>query len=169
MTDLDDLESKARAAIEATGGGNWTRERDWIEAIDSHAFVRPHAAAGRYILAANPAAIIKLVERLRAAEGDVAVLKKNDQDACDMRYSTMIERDMEMQKVVDGIKAQAAVNEAIVRDLADTDPVIREHFESDGVKSGRDHCSLCVSDGGFGSEVYHEHECPWRRAVEAKP
>lgn len=67
--DLDKLEQLARAAAEESKSAEWTRERDWVEATDSHAFVRPYAAAGRYILAANPAAVLELVERLRKVAG----------------------------------------------------------------------------------------------------
>jgi hypothetical protein len=67
------LEELARAAAEVTKGGEWTRERDWVEAIDSHAFVRPYPAVGRYILAANPAAVLELVRRLRVAEAKAAI------------------------------------------------------------------------------------------------
>jgi len=68
MSDIDELEKLARAAAEATNGGNWTRERDWVEVIDSHAFIRPYAAVGRYILAANPDVVLALIERVREAE-----------------------------------------------------------------------------------------------------
>ncbi len=54
---------------------------------------------------------------------------------------------------------------AIVADLAVADTVVHEH-DAD-TKSGRDYCVLCISDGGFGSPVYHVRECPWRRADEA--
>jgi hypothetical protein len=97
---------------------------------------------------------------LAIAEPDVSMtLVERDRAAYQFRLATTPGAVLEL---VERLRAA----EAIVRSLADTDPVIREHFENDGVKSGRDHCALCVSDGGFGSDVYHEHECPWRRAVE---
>lgn len=111
----------------------------------------------------------RVLQRLRAAERDVAVLKKNDQDARDMRYSTTIERDLEMQKVVDGIKARAAVNEAIVRDLAAAKVVQGIYNGGHDVET----CALCGETGEYEDDVNliglrldHKSTCPYRRAVE---
>ncbi len=53
--------------------------------------------------------------------------------------------------------------EAICRDLAESDPVIRDYYPRAGMTEGRNRCLLCVSDGGR-PDVYHVPECPWLRA-----
>jgi hypothetical protein len=141
--DLDKLEQLARAAAEETKGGDWKRERDWVEATDSHAFVRPYPAAGRHILAANPAAVLELVQRLRTVEAKLAEKNAWIQVLCANPGG-------EAERL-----RRLTVTEAIVRDLANLDPPPIAELG----------CELCQHP----ERSEYELSCVYRRAVEAKP
>ncbi len=75
MTKPVDLEA-LQAALDAATPGPWTRESDWVEATDSHGFVRPGRANGRLILDAVSALPALLAELKEARRVVAAVAKK---------------------------------------------------------------------------------------------
>jgi hypothetical protein len=89
MTDLDDLEAKARAAtpgpwdnhsingepIESVWLADGSVVATWAIKEPRFEFHAPQARAdAAFIAAANPAAVLELVERLRAAEDALALI-----------------------------------------------------------------------------------------------
>jgi hypothetical protein len=73
MTELDDLEAKARAAIADCNfyrpSVKWNEEALSCDNIPGVAYEMRDTIAA-FIAAANPAAVLELVQRLRAAEGE---------------------------------------------------------------------------------------------------
>jgi hypothetical protein len=118
-------------------------------------------AVSEHIAAANPATVIELVQRLRAAEaerGVVPIARGTRQGAND-------DGEWRMKRLAgitppDGPATYATLL-AIVRDLAAAEPC-DEDATGDGL------CALCRKCLG-GRPERHASSCPYRRAVEAKP
>lgn len=169
--DIDRIEQLARAATP----GPWDNhsvngdpiESVWLtdgNVVATWAIREPrfefHAPQARedaaFIAAANPAAVLELVQRLRAAEG---MNERADE------VVAKLHRDID--RLLLESRTALAKYQAIVRDLAASEPFEREEY------SGKWSCTACpangtdlrvVSHGGF--DESHWAECPWRRAVE---
>jgi hypothetical protein len=137
MTDLDDLEAKARAAtpgpwdnhsingepIESVWLADGSVVATWAIKEPRFEFHAPQARAdAAFIAAANPAAVLELVQRLRAAE-------------------------------------------AIVRDLAACDPRDPEFWKCQLCKA--QYVVEYPDDDEPKFKATHAESCPYRRAVEA--
>jgi hypothetical protein len=141
--DLDKLAELARAALD-----------------EKSTLVERDRAAYQLRAAANPAAVLALVERVRAAEGEAA------QEGDFLETMRAARAELEAK----GVHMNAAeflrerdedsrvdLLEAIVRDLA----AAFHHHDSDPNQRGAP-CRLCL-----GVQGDHREECPGRRAVEA--
>jgi hypothetical protein len=128
--DLDELEQLARASETLT-----KRDVDLNSDGDWAAYC---VANADFLVAANPAAVLELVQRLRAAEhpGERGSVRR-------------LMFDLDRYR-------------AIVRDLA----AVRQPIGLGTDEQLR--CSLCkgTTDGQW-SDVIHAESCPWRRAIEA--
>jgi hypothetical protein len=107
----------------------------------------PSNADAAFIAAANPAAVLELLERLRAAEA-----------AVQLGASKLIHNQAFMAKLVDEHEKKYGdeknvIMRAIVRELAAREPRGSEPHE----------CGPC----GASEREEHEPSCPYRRAVEA--
>jgi hypothetical protein len=166
MTDLDELEAKARAAtpgpwdnhsingepIESVWLADGSVVATWAIKEPRFEFHAPQARAdAAFIAAANPAAVLELLERLRAAEhpGERGSVRR-------------LMFDLDRYR-------------AIVRDLAEHDPDTYEEW-IDAINGSGRWCPLCDAayTEGPGKDLYtpmpleaHDAQCTHRRAVEA--
>lgn len=144
MIDLDELEAKARAAT--LKGHDGTGIDGVVRAAANHGFaVLDHITlADAHFLAVARDAVLELVRRLRETED--ALLKATTMNIRDMNtvseYNALYHREADKNRKL----------EAIVRDLAESDP--------------HDMVEPCFSCGVLPGEV-HDVDCLHRRAVES--
>jgi hypothetical protein len=148
--DVDDLEAKARAAMTSSPG-------PWYARDEANADPGPRGDVARHIAAANPAVVLELLRRLRAAEAEIALDTKLLADR--NRVLEALECPAHGQCVPGALEQieRLRTAERIVRDLA----IAFERHDTDPSQRGCP-CRLC--DGVQGD---HREFCPGRRAVEA--
>jgi hypothetical protein len=174
--DLDRIEQLARAATP----GPWDNhsvngdpiESVWLEdgnVVATWAIKEPrfelHAPQARedaaFIAAANPTAVLELVQRLRAGEAENVQLKTAGMSL----NETIAKSAPRLSGAIDRMHRA----EAIVRDLAARPPIQGIYNGGHEVQT----CALCGAEGEFQDSLYltglkiaHSESCPWRRAVE---
>lgn len=154
LVDLDKLEELARAAQH----GLDTADLEYARIVDD--------GHGRMVLMAT-AAVLELVERVRAAERDSESFREAEgaatRGAVAQLFDLAVNGRPHGQTFLHDDMEQAAQKilalRAIVRDLAAN----FHHHDTDPNQRGAP-CRLCL-----GVQRDHREECPGRRAVEAKP
>jgi hypothetical protein len=162
MTDLDDLEAKVRAAVLAIAKPD-----------GSMTLVERDRAAYQFRLATTPAAVLDLVQRVRAAEG--RCFQSDVRAAARARACPMCGFVWSEPGPCPTCSKRLATAEAIVRDLAEHDPDTYEEW-IDAINGSGRWCPLCKAayTEGPGEDLYtpmpleaHSAQCMHRRAVEA--